>query len=334
MSLHKGPVKEKIAKKVLRNRNYQPYKKNMQDSLRTHLIPFTPMNGYIGNKKVRTSLFTPFTGGGEAKQSCRGSLTVEAACALPLFLFAMFTIMYFMEIMRLQTDIGSVLCQTGREMAEYGYAVEHAAGLGTEQGKAGGIAASVMGDIYVKNRIVSELGKDYLNSSCIVGGSSGISLARSVFMGESDEIDLIAEYEIRLPFFSFGVPGIPVVQRARVRAWTGYEGGSGNAGSREEIVYITRTGTVYHRNPACTHLKLSIRQVPESGIADMRNADGSRYLSCEICKKKVRIPGMVYITDQGDCYHLSLDCSGLKRGIIAIPISEVGGRRPCSRCGG
>ncbi|MSR92821.1 hypothetical protein FYJ34_00650 [Clostridiaceae bacterium 68-1-5] len=29
----------------------------------------------------------------------------------------------------------------------------------------------------------------------------------------------------------------------------------------EEVVYVTETGLVYHKDPNCTHLDLSIRQV-------------------------------------------------------------------------
>lgn len=40
----------------------------------------------------------------------------------------------------------------------------------------------------------------------------------------------------------------------------------------------------------------------------------------------------LYITETGNKYHSSLDCSGLKRHIDAVPITEVGGMGACSKC--
>jgi len=98
------------------------------------------------------------------------------------------------------------------------------------------------------------------------------------------------------------------------------------------IAFITKNGTVYHRNRNCTYLNPSVKAVFYEDLKEKRNENGAIYYACEKCgngKKTV-----VYITEQGTKYHTSLECSGLKRTIYSILLSEVGGRLPCSKCGG
>ena len=48
-------------------------------------------------------------------------------------------------------------------------------------------------------------------------------------------------------------------------------------------------------------------------------------------KKKEKV---LYVTSDGDRYHNSLACPGLKRSVRSIPKSEALGKglRPCGRC--
>ncbi len=117
----------------------------------------------------------------------------------------------------------------------------------------------------------------------------------------------------------------------RVKGWCGYES-SIPISAEQTIVYVTETGTVYHKDYHCTYLDLSIHMVPVSGLEDLRNESGSKYYPCELCGKKVSGMG-VYITNYGSKYHMSMSCGGLKRKIYAVPISETAGKGACSKCG-
>ena len=119
----------------------------------------------------------------------------------------------------------------------------------------------------------------------------------------------------------------------RIKAWTGYEAG-GVGEEDDQIVYVTDTGVVYHKNPHCTHLDLSIHAAASSELNSLRNENGGKYHACEKCVHGSSMGGSVYITDQGDRYHNSLTCSGLKRTVYTARISEVPGKRACSKCGG
>lgn len=117
------------------------------------------------------------------------------------------------------------------------------------------------------------------------------------------------------------------------KKWTGYDLCNGeNANQEEEYVYITEYGYTYHRNRGCSHLQISILVVNADEINQKRNNNGGKYYFCEKCGG--RGTGVLFITAQGDRYHSSANCSGLKRNIKTVKLSDVGSRVPCSECGG
>lgn len=61
---------------------------------------------------------------------------------------------------------------------------------------------------------------------------------------------------------------------------------------------------------------------------------GGIYHLCERCGWMPGNDGNCYVTDYGDRYHTSLSCSGLKRKVYTVPLSEVKGKGACSKCGG
>ena len=134
-------------------------------------------------------------------------------------------------------------------------------------------------------------------------------------------------------FMSNSFGGGRTVRQAVVRAWVGYTGESFRTGQSDEIVFITPEGTVYHRSRDCTYLRLSIRQLPYNALEDARNQSGGKYAPCEYCIHSGWSGSTVYITNYGNRYHSTKNCRGLKRTVMAVPLSEVGGRRCCSRCG-
>ena len=119
----------------------------------------------------------------------------------------------------------------------------------------------------------------------------------------------------------------------KVRKWTGYDVlGYGDDIAAEEYVYITDSGSVYHRSRDCSHLRISISVVTGEEISQLRNASGHKYYPCEQCHGQSN-SGLVFITSQGDRYHAASDCSSLKRRIKTVKLSEVGDKGPCSECG-
>lgn len=261
--------------------------------------------------------------------SQKASLTLEAALALPIFIFAICFMMYFTEIVRIQAEVGNELYKQSKDIALYAYVYERAESNHIiASGQVEDLVSGMLSSLYVKSKITNELGENYFEINHV---DSGISLLLSSYMQEDDMIDVVGIYSIKIPFQFFQIDKVRVIQRARIRAWTGYEVSDGTD-TEEEIVYITQYGSVYHIDISCSHINLSVSQVNEAQISNLRNNSGGRYYECELCGDE-QGNGSLFITNTGDRYHKRRDCSGIRRGIIAVPISQVEGRGRCQRCG-
>lgn len=240
------------------------------------------------------------------------SFTVEAAVILPLAASFLVSILFFFQIMRVQLLVQKALDDTGRQLAVYA----------SEKQKVIDLAAAEM--LFLK-----ELGEEEFMDTYILGGRMGISLLRSKF--DESNVYIKADYLIRLPVRIFWTMDFRIGQHADCRKWNGFEAEAGIEGENE-WVYITETGSVYHRTNTCTHLALSIRSVNRKQIAGLRSENGEKYYECRHCHNEKNVYGTVYITNQGNRYHSDLNCSGIKRTIYLVRLSEVGERSGCSRC--
>lgn len=239
----------------------------------------------------------------------RASLTVEAALVLPVFLFAMILLSYLAMLVKCQDEVQWALTRVAREAS---------AECGVNKNK---LLANC---IYYQKKLNSYMGE----------GGQSVSLAGSVILGKNDEIDLVASYQVKLPFRLIQIHTCRFRQRVHTRAFTGVERREGDGASKEDIVYITETGRVYHFKQDCTYLRLSISQMKYEDISGLRNESGGKYKACERCVKNKQTAAntAVWITNYGDRYHTSRSCSGIKRTIKEIQRSKVGKRTPCSKC--
>lgn len=80
---------------------------------------------------------------------------------------------------------------------------------------------------------------------------------------------------------------------------------------------------MYHKTSGCTYLNLSIQSVEDVQIVEYRNENGEKYHKCEFCADKINKFERVYITNYGNKYHTDLNCSGIKRTIEMIRLSDV-----------
>lgn len=256
-------------------------------------------------------------------------MTVEACFVLPFFLFAFLNIISIIEIYWLQGNMSAAMHDAAKQMAVYGYEYRQ-----ISKSSAGAAESLGLTYLYAAGKVRTKLGTAYLDNSPLAGGAAAISWLRSSVMREDDCIDLVAEYRVEPPVAVVGFRQRVMYSRMRTRAWTGYDNAaSGAAGglAGEEIVYMTPEGSVFHRSRGCAYLKLSIVAVDKGFLETQRNQDGSKYHPCGECGSACG--SVVYITGYGNRYHSTLGCSGLKRTVMAVPVSETGGRGTCSKCG-
>lgn len=255
------------------------------------------------------------TGRASASTRKKGSITVEAAMAVPIFFFATLALIFLLELLAVQTSVRSGLQEAGKKLAVQ--AVEIPAVIPSK----------------LESDVVNSIGAERLERSIVDGGSAGIDCNGSYLSPYTGIGEIQASYQIRIPVPGFSIAQIPYKETMRIKAWTGYEAG-GFGEEDDQIVYVTDTGVVYHKDPHCTHLDLSIHTTSSTELESLRNENGGKYHACEKCVRGSASGGNVYITDQGDRYHNSLTCSGLKRTVYTARISEVPGKRACSKCGG
>lgn len=264
---------------------------------------------WILHRKTRASCFA----------SSRGSVTVEASLAFPLFLCAFVCIIGMAQMILIDMSVYHAASQTAKVYARQ-QAVKY-----ISEGKSESSKGSNVGSIFF-----SLYDGGSLCGTMVEGGERGIKVSASVSSGE--EVYLRAEYHLKMPvpfFRGIRIPRRTTVKRrifsGYVKHWGEYETSDDNS-----IVYVAEYGVVYHKNASCSHICLKI-----TGNAAIREVmHSAKYNACEKCIHGEGMPGTLFVTAYGDCYHSTLGCSGLKRTIRAVKLSEVRGMRPCSRCGG
>jgi hypothetical protein len=261
------------------------------------------------NYKERTSLYSLLS----------GSLTIETAIALPLFLLVIVAISYFMVILNIHLRLQLKIEEAAGKIAKQEYLTDDLTGYSF---------------FTLRQDIMSDGFDKYLDRTFIEDGAAGISLLQSSVDSKNGIFDVVVNYNIQIPLIPDNQISIPFIQRCRFKTWVGSEiKNEDSIGGN--IVYVTETGSVYHTDRNCSHLKLSIRKVLYSSLNNLRNSNGGIYHQCDVCDDYISTyPDYVYITDDGDRWHKSIECSSLKRTIYEIDITQVGTRGLCERCGG
>ncbi|TCK93106.1 TadE-like protein [Natranaerovirga hydrolytica] len=384
-------------------------------------------------------------------QSKKGSLTIEASLALPIFIFAIVFVMYFIKILHIQENMQHALDQTANEIAMYAYVYDQTGIKDIQQnaykqyksesgdvnqqidqiltngsdaiqniqeliqikdrihtnetvnktpndltpndltgfikgykqqiqsltGQIQSQITSVVGNVthiaesiqsvlankdqvmaygkqegfeYIINTIGNQgaqhifhtyMTEEEIEGYYIVDGIRGLDFSRSQYLLETDDIDLAMTYSIKMPIPLRVVEEVPLIQRVKVRAWTGNKNrtqadnnsdNDANPNENEEVVvYISARAQgnetiVYHTNPTCYHIYKEPTQIPFKEIGHKS--------SCNRCSKHAEpdLEDLVYITDGGAHYHVDGNCTAITREVITIALEDLPNGRECQVC--
>lgn len=266
------------------------------------------------------------------KRRIKASMTVEASLLLPLFILLFMNLLSVIEVYRIHANVAVSLWERGREESVGVYLRKRAEEFVHLSGKPGGDELqALIGSFGGHAKVAKNLEEYPIWEKIVTGGKAGFLVTEKI--EEDGTVKMSCVYRIH-PLFAALTPVTKELKNQYYgHAWVGYVH-SGEAGDDgDTYVYITESGTVYHKNRGCSYLNPSIQQVNLQDVGELRNRGGAIYYACALCGGDGR-GGGCYITDYGTNYHASISCSGLKRTIYEVKLSEVGARGACSRCGG
>lgn len=255
---------------------------------------------------------------------CPGSLTIEASIVIPVFMLAITSLIFIIQVIQIQIHIQKALYNQMMKVTGYGYYVNHM-DLSTE-------AENFLQEEYIKLMVIDELGEDFFDKDVVVNGKYGFILNLSN-ISEDGLLDVVLMYKLKMPLDFFNIGKINMVARARCATWTGAKYDSNEWDTN--MVYMTAKGEVYHTDKECTYIKSDISQCSYSEVSNKRNASGGIYYPCSLCSdREISNIRVVYYTQYGNRYHIMEFCSNLKSNVFAIERSvAVLKYKECSKCG-
>ncbi|MCR5279389.1 MAG: hypothetical protein K6E19_08115 [Lachnospiraceae bacterium] len=246
----------------------------------------------------------------------KASATVEALLIMPVILTFILSIAWLADIIGIHSEIGGVVNNVGNSLVAYSYAYNT---LSEESLKNKSFESAVYFGIS-EGYLRHEIAKTRSNSEIS-------ALACSLGSITDEEITLSVSYKVEPPIKVPGFRGFYLKNTFYSKAYTGCH----EEVCDDELVYITRTGEVYHTATDCRALKVTVKNVSSGQISSQRNKSGGKYYPCEKCAK-AGSAATVFITPYGNRYHYDRDCYEINSIWFEVPHSKVKERRKCKFC--
>ncbi|MGL5435904.1 MAG: hypothetical protein ACRDBO_10970 [Lachnospiraceae bacterium] len=305
-------------------------------------MPFSKINKNIDPiidqipLQVRITINKDF--GKKAFLSVPAAMTLEAAMVLVLFLFASVCLILPMKILNTERRIQAGLESVGEDFSRYAYILDV-----LERGDASLIPGTDGFVLEFCRNLSAGTAEGYAMSKALEYADTNnvvwATMERSRIMEDGEVFDLILDYKVQLPFPVLCLSAVERSARCSRRAWIGLAGKKDEDDflsdrDQEEMVYIGKNSSRYHKSSSCHYLSNDLSAVSYDAVGDLRNSGGGKYHPCSVCGKGAASGSVVYIMPSGSSFHTSKSCTAIIAYVQMVPLSEVSHLGPCSYCSG
>lgn len=248
------------------------------------------------------------------------SLTIEAALAFPIFIFALLFVISLFDMLDTHRKIQMIADDITRQFAQYAYIIEY-----TDADEKADILKLGTLHAYALYRLQDEIDMRKLKLANTLG---------TEYMKEDDMICVKYSYFYKPYYNIFGYQGMYQEVVSKRRAFVGvYTRNEDDEKPNEEdrMVYVGKTSKRYHLNPHCHYLSNQMSSVDMAHIHTKRNIYGAKYDACSRCVKGNE--SKVYIMPSGSAYHTDASCTAIIAYISKVRYREVKHLGACSYCG-
>ena len=271
----------------------------------------------------------------------KGSITLEAAIAIPLFFLGLFSIIYIINIMYIQLTLQMALEETVSDVTKEAYiSAEFYSMTSDEQADASSndssfvenLGATVISVAYIKNKFLTDDITALLDNSYVKNGASGVSFTFSSVDMTENIMDITINYKITIPFISSKLLTFNLSNRCYSRIYLGQDM---EKEQKESFFYIYRAATskVSHTNKYCQYLLNYSKAIRYNEIIKQHPIN-----PCALCNQGITIEylqksdAIVYLTSDEEVYHVSLDCQSFTGDIFRLKRSTLEGEDICKKC--
>lgn len=263
-------------------------------------------NSYLFRKFGKRVFFFIF------RKSKKAGMTLEAALVVPIFLFAMLSLISVFDVIKIKNGMDLAVAEAGNELAIESY---------------GEYADNLFTPLYVYYKIKNHLSENLSEKYCEMV-SKYIVVSDLSFLEEDNTFRFRVDYKVTPDFFMTGFSPFYLHTSYYGHKWLGYSKNT----ETEIMVYISENADVYHKDKNCSYLQIEIMEISYEELSNRRNQSGHKYKECGFCDR-LEGNGKIYITQEGESYHNAKNCIGLTRTVYTVPLSKVSYKKVCSRCG-